>query len=104
MDFNDFLKDDVKDILAICNKAQVKFEEYKKGLKKKLTKKEEDTLAEKFVQEELDKYMQSKNEKTVSNKKQINEPSLADFYEMDDLEFDEMNDIWDEMDEDDGLI
>jgi len=28
MDFNDFLKDDVKDILAICNKAQVKFEEY----------------------------------------------------------------------------
>jgi len=48
--------------------------------------------------------MQSKNEKTVSNKKQINEPSLADFYEMDDLEFDEMNDIWDEMDEDDGLI
>lgn len=101
MDFNDFLKDDVKDILAICNKAQVKLEEYKKGLKKKLTKKEEDTLAEKFVQEELERHRQTKNDKTISNKIEIKEPSFEDFYEKDDLEFDEMNDVWDEMDEDD---
>ena len=101
MNFNDFLNDDVKDILTICNKAQAKLEEYKKGLKKKLSKKEEDVLAEKFVQEELEKFRQSKSVKNISNKKQIDKSLPKNVEEMDDLEFDEMNDVWDEADEDD---
>lgn len=100
----DFLSNEVNDVLEICEKAQKKVDDYIAQLGKPISNKEKDALAEKFVREELDEF-QKKNKVNISFN-QVTETLDSeqiideDENEFDDLELDEMMDVWDEEDGD----
>lgn len=98
----DFITDEANLVLDICTRAEQKKAEYIKTLNHKPSKKELEEITERFVLEELKLLNQEKE-----NKNRIAEEEDADDYflnededEFDDLELDEMMDIWDEEDGD----
>lgn len=98
----DFLNDNANDILEICEKARIKKEKYIKSLGKKITKKEDEELTEKFVNEELQTYIKQRQEQEKpKTKNKMDYPDINEDYESDSLEFDELQDMLDDDDYDD---
>lgn len=94
----DFLTDDANLVLDVCTRAEKKKEEYIKTLKHKPNKKELEDIEERFVLEELKLLNQNKYNKN----RIVKEKDAVDCFEnksedeFDDLELDEMMDVWDE--------
>lgn len=95
----DFLCDEANDVIEICERAGAKADEYVKSLGRKVPKKEYDEITSKFLEEEYYAYLNS----FQNQKEQVKEESKQDIQkfqheqdEIDDLEFDEINDILDE--------
>ena len=97
----DFLNDTANDILEICERAQKKKDAYVKKLGRKVSKKEDDKLTEKFVQEEYLAYIESQNKEQEQAKKRnsMEYPDINKDYEYDSLEFDELQDMLDDDDD-----
>ena len=96
----DFLNDTANDILEICERAQKKKDAYVKKLGRKVSKKEDDKLTEKFVQEEYLAYIESQNkEQEQAEKNTMEYPDINKDYEYDSLEFDELQDMLDDDDD-----
>ena len=92
----DFLCDEANDVIEICERAGAKADEYVKSLGRKVPKKEYDEITYKFLEEEYYAYrngFQNQNEQGEEEPKR-NIQQKSD--EIDDLEFDEINDILDE--------
>lgn len=83
-------------VIELYAKAKAKLDKYLKETKQKLSEKEYDKLLDKFFNEELVNAMNSVQE-TNGDQEETNKEDSFDG--MDDLDFDEMNDVWDEMDE-----
>lgn len=97
----DFLNDTANDILEICERAQKKKDAYVKKLGRKVSKKEDDKLTEKFVQEEYLAYIESQNkeQEQVKKRNSMEYPDINKEYEYDSLEFDELQDMLDDDDD-----
>ena len=91
-----FLCDEANDVIEICERTGAKADEYVKSLGRKVPKKEYDEITYKFLEEEYYAYIngfQNQNEQ-VDEELKRNVQHKSD--EIDDLEFDEINDILDE--------
>ena len=95
----DFLNDTANDMLELCQRAKDKKENYIKSLGRKVSKKEDDELTEKFVQEEYLAYLESKQQ-IEEDEEQENDPmeypDITKDYPADSLEFDELQDMLDD--------
>lgn len=84
----DFLNDTANDLLEIYEKAQLRKKQYIKTLRKKISKKEDEQLSERFFLEEYNKFLEQSNQKN-----NMPYPDITEDYKTGSLEFDELQDM-----------
>ena len=87
----DIISKETIELLAIYAKAKAKKEQYVKTLGKKISKKEDEELLDKFFEEEYNAYLQQ-----LKQKNGVVYPDINEDFEYDSTEFDELQDMLDE--------